>query len=156
MLLVPLCFAACAPPGASDPDMVHLLLPEGNAEAGRKALADLRCVACHTVRGEDALAELSKGQPGPMLGGSEMAGLSRGALATALIAPAHVNAEVVELWTDWSDRQRVWLGPGHQFDGGALDAEMERSRMRDYRSVMTVQQLCDLVAFLQQVSAAPK
>ncbi|MAE68858.1 MAG: hypothetical protein CME06_00155 [Gemmatimonadetes bacterium] len=141
-----LLIGACAPPGAGSEDMVRMVLPEGDVAAGRKALQDLRCTLCHTVKGESRLAAPSTASPGPELRGPSMSGLSRGAVATAVVAPAHVNVESAELWTDWSDRQRVWLGPGQQLEE---DVPEERSRMRNYGDVMTVQQLCDLVAYLE-------
>ncbi len=139
-------FVACAPPGSGSDDMVRMVLPEGDVAAGRRALQDLRCTLCHAVKGETGLPTPTTTSPGPELRGSTMAGLSRGALATAVVAPAHVNVESAELWTDWSNRQRVWLGPGQQ---QAEEVPEERSRMRNYRAVMTVQQLSDLVAYLE-------
>lgn len=145
--MILLCFAACSPPGTSHPDMVHLLLPQGDAAAGARAFSDLGCVTCHKLSAGPSLSAPVADRPGPELGDSALAGLSRGAIATALIAPAHVNAEDHELWTDRGEHQSVWLGPGQQPPDQTPPRHV--SRMRDYRNVMTVQQLCDLIALLQ-------
>jgi hypothetical protein len=148
VILGALSIGACS---RSDPQLVQVILPEGDAAAGKAAFADLGCTACHTVRGVGGLAppeapEVSF-ELGPTLGG-----LSRGALATAVIAPTHVNAEATELWTDWEEGQRVWIGPG-QHVTEAEEAQLpQASRMRDYTSVMTVRQLSDLVTFLHSVA----
>jgi hypothetical protein len=71
-----------------------------------------------------------------------------------VVRPTHVNATATELWTDWDPGQRVWLGPGQEV-GEAEEAQLRQaSPMRDYRAVMTVKQLSDLVAFLESVAEA--
>jgi len=148
-ILAALSLGACA---QSDPQMVRLLLPEGDAEAGKQAFVNLGCTVCHTVRGVEAL-------PAPRLEtsfelGPTLAGLSRGGIATQVVTPRHVNAEATHLWTDWEKGQRVWLGPGQDVGEGAKTQSRSVSRMRDYGTVMTVKQLSDLVAFLQSVAEA--
>lgn len=149
VVLAALSLGACR---QSDPEMVQMLLPEGDAAAGKQAFVDLGCTTCHTVRGVDGL-------PAPVAPeisfelGPTLTGLSRGGIATSVVSPRHVDAEA-ELWTDWEEGQRVWLGPGQ----GVVEAEEaeERpvSRMNDYRAVMTVKQLGDLVSFLRSVAEA--
>jgi sulfur-oxidizing protein SoxX len=141
---------ACTPGGNSDPDMVTILLPEGDVEAGRQAFIDLQCSACHLVAGVDGLPDPVAKIPIPDLGKS-LAQQPRGALASSLIVPSHIDSAAAELWTDWSDQQRVWLGPGQQAPQASelADDEPALSLMSDYRDTMTVKQLSDLVAFLQ-------
>jgi hypothetical protein len=148
-MLVALSVGACT---QSDPQMVRLLLPEGDAAAGKQAFMDLGCTTCHTVRGAEAL-------PPPKVEtsfelGPTLSGLSRGGIATQVVAPRHVNVEATDLWTDWEPGQRVWLGPGQDVEENK-EAELRRtSRMIDYGAVMTVKQLSDLVAFLQSAAEA--
>jgi hypothetical protein len=146
-ILVAFCCGACGP---SDPAMVRMLLPEGDAAAGKQAFMDLGCPVCHTVTGVEGLpvpAVLEASfELGPTLGG-----LSRGGLATSMIVPTHVNAQATELWTDWEEGQRVWLGPG-QVVTRHEEAQLKGvSRMSNYTTVMTVKQLSDLVAFLESI-----
>ena len=150
LLIVVLGGWACSPGGNSDADMVTLLLPQGDVEAGRQAFIDLQCSACHLVGGVDGLPEPVAMIPIPDLG-KTLARQPRGALASSLIAPSHIDSAAAELWTDWSDQQRVWLGPGQRRPqaGEVVDEESALSLMSDYRDTMTVQQLGDLVAFLQ-------
>ena len=143
-VLATLCLGACSQP---DAEMVRMLLPEGDAEAGKQAFVNLGCTVCHTVRGVE-------GMPAPKLEtsfelGPTLAGLSRGGIATQVVAPRHVNAEATQLWTDWDEGQRVWLGPGQNLGEGDPAEARGASRMRDYASVMTVKQLSDMVAFLE-------
>ena len=149
IILSALCLGACMQP---DPDMVQLILPEGDAAAGNQAFLDLGCTTCHTVRGTETL-------PAPKMEkslelGPTLTGLSRGGIATQVVRPTHVNAEATELWTDWDPGQRVWLGPGQDVGEGEEAQLRQASRMSDYRAVMTVQQLSDLVAFLQSAAEA--
>lgn len=149
IILSALCLGACM---QSNQEMVQLILPEGDAAAGNQAFIELGCTTCHIVRGADAL-------PAPKVVksfelGPTLTGLSRGGIATQIIRPTHVNAEATELWTDWDPGQRVWLGPG-QAVGEAEEAQLRQaSRMSDYRAVMTVKQLSDLVAFLEAAAEA--
>jgi hypothetical protein len=51
----------------------------------------------------------------------------------------------------WEEGQRVWLGPG-QVVTETEEAQLKGvSRMSNYAAVMTVKQLGDLVAFLDEV-----
>jgi hypothetical protein len=129
----------------------HLLLDHrDDGKGGTFAFQDLGCTTCHTVRGVESLRppRLEKSfELGPSL-----AGLSRGGIATQIVAPRHVNVEAADLWTDWEPGQRVWLGPGQPVDEGEEAQLRSASRMRDYGTVLTVGQLSDLVAFLRSVA----
>jgi hypothetical protein len=140
---------ACAPGGDSSSEMVRMLLPEGDAAAGRQAFIDLKCTVCHSISGTQGLPAVQSTEPGPDLGVS-LVGLSRGAVATSIVAPDHVNVEAVELWTELTDEERVWLGPG--LIPPRQPAESKPSRMAEYSGVMTVRQLTDLVTFLSSTA----
>ncbi len=144
-LLALLAVAACG--GGDDSEVVRMILPHGDAEAGRRAFVDLQCPACHVVGGIEGLPPVEIAEPGPDLAIS-LRGLSRGAIATSVLAPAHVNVETVELWTDWTPEERIWLGPGANPATERIDPGP--SRMRDYGAVLTVRQLSDLVTFLRE------
>ena len=99
-------------------------LPEGNAERGRQAFLELKCNACHRVQGEPIAPP---GNFNLTLGGKVTRVKTYGELVTSIINPSHVLSE--------SYRQQ-------------LKAARE-SPMPDFNRQMTVQQLIDLVAFLQ-------
>ena len=105
--------------------MIHL--PEGDAETGEAEFVSLGCNNCHVIRN----TELPEGD-GPLrvvLGGSSTRMVSYGDLVTSIVNPSHKLS-----------RRYVPVG-------AAVDDE---SPMPDYNDVMTVSQLTDLVAFLQQ------
>ena len=107
-----------------------LALPAGDVGRGEQAFVDLRCHACHEVEGLDAPAPVATPQVDVKLGGLAMREPTDGELVTSIVNPSHT------------------LIPGHEEEritsGGG-------SRMADYREVMTVQQLIDLVAYLHSV-----
>ena len=102
-------------------------LPDGDVEAGKVVFQELRCVKCHTVEG----SEFEVVPDGPVevhLGGKVIHVRSYGELVTAIINPSHD------------------LAKGYDESQVSKDG---KSLMADYNAVMTVQQLIDLVAFLQ-------
>jgi hypothetical protein len=147
--------AACTPCDNHDPDTVALTLPSGTVEAGKQAFEDLRCSACHTVSGVEGLTEPLAQVPVPDLG-MVLAGHSRDSIATAVVLPSHFASSDTELWSDWSTSQRVWIGPGQQIPKEQVGEETQEtiSIMTDYSNVITVQQLSDLVAFLEDSAKA--
>lgn len=100
-------------------------LPEGNADEGREAFARLGCNSCHVVDGVERpeAPELSI-----QLGGETAASKTYGELVTAVINPTHRTS-------------RAWLN--------ANVLEQAQSRMGSYNEVMTVEELVDIVSFLQ-------
>lgn len=140
---------ACAPGDDATSSMVRMVLPEGDAVAGQQAFAEFKCVTCHAVKGTKGLPAVESTEPGPDLGIS-LRGLSRGAIATSIVAPNHVNVESVEMWTELTPDERVWLGPGQI--PPRQKADRERSRMREYSGVMTIRELTDLVTFLRSAA----
>jgi hypothetical protein len=143
----------CAPGDPNshdDPDTVALTLPSGSVAAGKQAFEDLRCTACHAISGVDGLSEPLAQVPVPDLGVA-LAGRSRDSIATAIVLPSHIASSDTQLWSDWSQSQRVWVGPGKQIpdEEVAEDSPQAMSIMTDYSDVITVQELSDLVTFLE-------
>ncbi|WP_372718576.1 c-type cytochrome [Novipirellula sp.] len=104
-------------------------LPEGDIQRGQQTFATLHCQACHTVKGVtfDTL-ESSADQKMVALGGAKTKVQTYGDLVTSIINPSHRFAT------------------GYAEEEVATDGE---SKMRRYNNEMTVQQLIDLVAFLE-------
>ncbi len=158
ILIVAMTLWACpAPPGAdqaadSDAERIEIVLPMGEVEAGKQAFANLGCVSCHVVSGVEGLPPPQDLETAVDLAES-VRGLSRSAIVTSIIAPAHVNSQATELWADWSDRQRVWLGPGQHVSETEEAPDRTMSRMTNYSNVMTVAQLADLAAFVGSVAS---
>ena len=103
-------------------------LPDGDADAGRAVFVDSGCVKCHTVEGAELEADGAQKAIDVRLGGKVIRVRSYGELVTAVINPSHDLARAY--------REEV----------RSRDAE---SPMPDYNATMTVQELIDLVAFLQ-------
>ena len=105
-------------------------LPEGDVERGQQTFVDLQCHACHTIAGMDLprLADQSE-PPFVELGGRVTQVQTYAELVTSVINPSHR------------------LAPGYP---EALITENDESRMPVYNEVMTVQELVDIVTFLQE------
>ena len=103
-------------------------LPDGDPAAGRQALVDLQCTACHTVNGETGLpAPVADPPVNVRLGGYVSQPRTDGQLAASIITPSH--------------HIRRGDGPGQVRSQGL-------SRMGDFGEAMSVRQLADLVAYL--------
>lgn len=102
-------------------------LPAGNAAAGRETFLYMQCNQCHSIHGE-TLPALPGAEPFIELGGPVTRVKTYGELVTAIINPSHKLAD------------------GYPEDLIATDGE---SRMYVYNGYMTIQELIDLVAFLQ-------
>jgi hypothetical protein len=104
-------------------------LPDGDRDLGLKAFTDLQCHACHSIEGVE-LRYLGTGAADVKLGGAVMRVKTYGELVTSIINPSHK------------------LAPGYRPDEVSTDGEslMTLAHVND---VMTVQQLIDVVAFLQ-------
>jgi mono/diheme cytochrome c family protein len=109
-------------------------LPDGDAQRGQAVFAQLQCNACHTVTGvefpelESSADPESAAEPIVALGGVTPSVKTYGDLVTSIINPSH----------------RFALGYAEE------DVKTEgESKMRLYNDEMTVQQVIDLVAFLQ-------
>ena len=113
-------------------------LPEGDIEKGKATFERFTCNECHSISdiewkgGIDNLKIL--------LGGETSTPKSYGDLVTSVINPSHKIALRYKEQT------------------ASLTTEKGLSKMKNYNEVMTVQELIDLVAFLQseyKVSAPP-
>ena len=102
-------------------------LPDGNATAGRETFLYMHCNQCHTIKGEQ-LPTVAGFEPFVELGGSLTRVKTYGELVTAIINPSHKLAD------------------GYPED---LVSENGKSKMYVYNGFMTVQELTDLVMFLQ-------
>lgn len=103
-------------------------LPEGNADRGRIAFVDLHCNACHEI--ENAAIEYRGSVARVMLGGQTTRVHTYGELVTSIINPSHR------------------IAPQHRVDGVLREGDSIMSAVY-LNDIMTVQQLVDLVAFLQ-------
>lgn len=108
-----------------------LQLPEGSVERGKTAFRDLWCHACHVAKGHESAFPAPYAQPPvPVVLGAEARKPNRLDLVNSLINPSHR------------------LEPGFQKE---LVSAGKYSRMGDYNETMTLQQLSDLVAFLESL-----
>jgi hypothetical protein len=104
-------------------------LPAGNAEQGQAAFVKFRCFDCHEVHGVDLPPGEASNQVIVKLGGEVNREKSYAELVTGIINPSHR------------------LASGYD---ASLVSEEGKSRMTVYNDVMTVTQLIDIVAFLQE------
>ena len=108
-----------------------VVLPVGDAVAGRQAFQDLKCQVCHRVSGDKDFSPI-----------------------TALQAPT-LNA-TLQLQTG-SDIAAAIIAPSHALSirtSEAVKAQMSRqglSPMGDFSRVLTVRQLADLLAYLRTI-----
>lgn len=109
----------------SESETVVMVLPSGDAAAGRQAFIDLSCTACHRVWMENGFPEPFSAAIGPELG-PHQAGQQPGRLATSIVAPSHVISE------DVKKQMKASLSP-----------------MGDFSQIMTVRQLIDLIAYIR-------
>ena len=106
-------------------------LPDGNAEIGQRHFVELGCVYCHSIAGkEDLIVPPDTIEPilDVALGGSTTRIATYGQLVTSIINPSH---KVAPEYRDMSV------------------AANGQSMMRTYNSIMTVDELIHIVAFVQ-------
>ena len=103
-------------------------LPEGNALSGKEAFVYMHCHECHTIAGEELPTLAMADPPYVALGGKVTRVKTYGELVTAIINPSHKLAQ------------------GYAAELVTNDGE---SKMPLYNGYMTVQELIDIVAFLQ-------
>ena len=104
-------------------------LPEGNAMAGREAFIYMQCNQCHTIAGEELPPVPEAEEPYVELGGPVTRVKTYGQLVTAIINPSHKLAD------GYAEEQ--------------VADEDGRSKMYVYNGYMTVQELIDVVMYLQ-------
>jgi len=117
--------AGCGPKSG-----VAFRLPDGSADRGRAAFLALHCTACHRVVGLD-VPNQGTGVANVTLGGETVRVRSYGELVTAIINPSHR------------------IAPGYPLSQVATPDGQSLMTLAYLNDVMTVQQLIDLVAFLQ-------
>jgi hypothetical protein len=104
-------------------------LPEGNVDKGRATFVELECNACHSIGDIEHVA----GSEGPdiniKLGGQVTTVKTYGDLVTSVINPYHKTS-------------RRYVTKNVATEGGEL-------KMVVYNEIMTVQQLVDLVTYLE-------
>jgi len=127
--------AGCLPNPKSGRGFV---LPTGNAEKGKTAFIQLKCATCHRVDGVELPAPTAKAESVLVLGGEVTRLRTYGELVTAIIHPARTISSKVPVRTYKS----------------AADTPM-----KEVNREMTVEQLVDIVTFLQptyrQIPPAP-
>ena len=103
-------------------------LPDGNAAAGRETFVYMHCNQCHTIQNEE-LPAIQGFDPYVELGGAVTRVKTYGELVTAIINPSHKLAD------------------GYPQD--LITEDGDKSKMYNYNGFMTVQELTDIVMFLQ-------
>ncbi len=103
-------------------------LPDGDPQAGREAFIYMQCHQCHTIEGMELPIIPGQDPPYVELGGKVTAVKTYGQLITAIIYPSHK------------------LANGYAED---VVSEDGASNMYIYNEHMTVQELIDIVMFLQ-------
>jgi hypothetical protein len=123
LVLLATLFAGCGPKSP-----LGFSLPNGDSTRGRTAFVELRCNSCHEIDGLDV--DYRGGPAHVTLGGKMTRIQTEGELVTSIINPSHK------------------LAPRYPEDQVAVAGQsiMSAAYLND---VMTVQQLIDLVAFLQ-------
>ncbi len=112
--------AACGAETVETPS--EFFLPIGDVAAGRDAFVDMKCHYCHVVEFDAEMPEPAGDEHGPAIG-SRQASQSDEKIAMSIVSPGHEMPPLMREPT---------------------------SPMGDYRHVMTVQQLSDIVAFCGQ------
>jgi len=103
-------------------------LPDGDAQAGREAFLYMQCHQCHTIVGEQLPVIAGQEPPYVVLGGKVTRVTTYGELITSIINPSHK------------------LAKGYAEE---VIAENDESNMYIYNQHMTIQELIDIVMYLQ-------
>ena len=103
-------------------------LPEGNAESGRAAFVELSCNACHSTPDVEQLEADPSQDIAVILGGDVSRVKTYADLVTSVINPSHRISKT---------------NPPEMVTSDGI------SRMPVYNSLMTVEQLIDVVTYLQ-------
>jgi sulfur-oxidizing protein SoxX len=103
-------------------------LPDGDADKGQAIFIELECISCHRIDGLELPAPREPGPVTVILGGETQTIKTYGELVSSIINPSH------KLITGYPEE---------------VIAPEGKSLMTVYNDRMTVQQLIDLVAFLQ-------
>jgi L-cysteine S-thiosulfotransferase len=132
LLLMPVAAGAqSAPQGAPYQVLDTVVLPKGDARAGRQAFQDLKCHLCHGVAGEKEFAPLAE-LKGPTLNATLQLQAASD-IAAAIIAPSHS----LSVRTSEAVKAQMW--------------RQGMSPMGDFSRALTVRQLADLLAYLRSI-----
>ena len=123
--------AQSAPQGEPYQVLDTVVLPKGDARAGRQAFQDLKCHLCHSVAGEKEFSPLAELQ-GPMLNATLQLQAASD-IAAAIIAPSHS----LSVRTSEAVKAQMW--------------RQGMSPMGDFSRALTVRQLADLLAYLRNI-----
>ena len=104
-------------------------LPEGSVDAGRTTFIELECNSCHSVGDIERIAGREKLDINVPLGGSVATVKTYGDLVTSIINPSHKISRRYS-------KQGLVTGDG-------------KSSMIVYNEIMSVQQLVDMVTYLE-------
>ncbi len=118
--------------GRRSPEAEATWLPHGAVTRGEAAFRDLWCHSCHTVKGHETIFPAPTAQPPvPVVLGDEPRRRTRMDRIQSIVNPSHR------------------IDPAYQRE---LVASGKLSRMGDYNETLTLQQLSDLVEFLDRAS----
>ena len=106
-------------------------LPEGDIAKGEEVFMQYQCQACHVLKGYDDDSLIKEFDTPIPLGGTSSMVKTYGQLVTSVINPSHK------------------LAPRRKLIEEKISNDDGSSKMRVFNDVMTVQELIDLVAFLQ-------
>lgn len=126
------CLGLLALATACQPQARGFALPEGDVEKGKLLFTELNCNDCHSIDDIAWVGSKDAGTPHIPLGGAVTSLKSYGELVTSVINPSHKISKVYE--------DRV---------GTTLPGRRSRMELYNYNEAMTVQELIDVVAYLQ-------
>lgn len=120
-----------------------MTIPDGDAAAGRHAFEGFLCYTCHRVSGDEFPAPTAE-PPVPVVLGKG-SNLDRPYLFESILAPSHRFAK--------PRQSEISADPGMPISKAEYKniKEGTKSRMGDFREVMTVKELLDLVAYLESL-----
>lgn len=108
------------------------VLPEGDIEQGKQTFLELNCTRCHSIGDVAWTGDERWDDPHVKLGGEVTSMKTYGELVTSVINPSHkISQQAIT-------NQRLTLVEG-----------MSKMELYRYNEIMTVQELVDLVTFLQ-------
>ena len=108
-------------------------MPAGDPAAGKTAFIQANCNTCHSVPGTD-IPQVQGGGKAPPL------------------TPAYAKLPAAYLAESIANSHKVIGGDVEQYRG----TQKVESQMRDYNSLITVQQMIDMVAFLKSLDQPVK
>lgn len=108
------------------------ILPKGDIEKGKALFVELQCNDCHSIADVAWVGSKEAGTPQIALGGTVTSIKAYGELVTSVINPSHKISKNYQ-----------------QIAGATLPGGRSKMEQYNYNEVMTVDELVDIVAFLQ-------